>query len=204
MNDKTILYKKIDEALTARDHLKKKLEDRGDDILNIEPHIQGFYSILYGKRHTDKHKNIELYTCVPNYHINAFPVFIKNSKYILAIFSLGVPTKYPVKGTKLDKIFYTVGYKSKRLFYKHKGYQNMDDNYIMYHCRTLYENNRLIFEIKTDDGLCITGDGRSVLEEMRNILGFKLEYKTTEEFFGMCNEEVNALIKDKYDIGCRK
>lgn len=204
MNEKTILLKKIDDALSTRDVLKKKLKDRSDDIINIESHIQGFYTILYGRNNSEKLKNIENYNCVPNYHINKFPVFIKNSKYILAIFSIGVPTKYPVKGTKLDKIFYTVGYKSKRLFYKYKGHPDMDDKYIIYHCRTLYDNNYLIFEIKTDDGLLICGDGRAVLEEMKNILGFKFDYKTTEEFFGMLNEEVNVLITDKYDLGCRK
>ncbi|WUR04144.1 transforming growth factor beta regulator-like protein [Vairimorpha necatrix] len=197
MNDKSILLKKIHEALSIRDTLKKNLEDRENDLVNIEAHIQAFNTILYGKNK----KEIETYNVVPNYHITTFPIFLKNNKHILSVFSIGVPTKFPLKSKKLEQIFYTVGYKSKRLYYKYKGYPDVDDDYIIYNCRTLYEDNHLIFEIKTDDGLTIKGDGRTVFEEFRSLMIYPFEYTTTEEFFGMCSEEVNLLIRDKYDLG---
>ncbi|EEQ81829.1 hypothetical protein NCER_101582 [Vairimorpha ceranae BRL01] len=197
MTDKAFLLKKITESLQNRDILKKKISARKKDLVNIESHIQGFYTVLYGKQL----KEVETYNVVPNYHITSFPIFLKNNKHILSLFSIGVPTKYPVKGSKLVNIFYTVGYKSKRLFYKYKSHPVLDDNYIVYHCRTLYEKNYLIFEIKTDDGFSLKGDGRTVWEELKNAVAFPLEYPTTEDFFGMCSEEVVSLIRSKYDLG---
>lgn len=197
------IISKIEEALEIRDKINKKINSADDEILNIEAHIQGILSACT----KEKKENFALKPAtsfIPNYHINNFPLFIKNIKYILAIFSIGVPTKYPLRGNKIDKVFYTVGYKSKRLYFKHRHHPIMDDDFIIYHCKTLYDNNILVFEVKTDDGLFLCGDNKTVYTELKDLVNFPFAFGSLEEFFGMMYDETINLIKEKYDLGCRK
>ncbi|EQB60745.1 hypothetical protein NAPIS_ORF01686 [Vairimorpha apis BRL 01] len=102
------------------------------------------------------------------------------------------------------KVFYTVGYKSKRLYFKHRHHPIMDDDFIIYHCKTLYDNNILVFEVKTDDGLFLCGDNKTVYTELKDLVNFPFAFGSLEEFFGMMYDETINLIKEKYDLGCRK
>lgn len=197
------IIRKIEEALEIRDKINKKINSANDEILNIEAHIQGILCAYTN----DSKDNVNLKPVslfIPNYHITNFPLFIKNIKYILAIFSIGVPTKFPVRGTKIDKVFYTVGFKSKRLYFKHRRHPLMDDDFIIYHCKTLYENNLLVFEVKTDDGLVICGDNKTVYHDLKELMNFPFAFGSLEEFFGMMYDETINLIKEKYDLGLRK
>ncbi len=76
----------------------------------------------------------------------------------------------------------------------------MDDNYIFYSCSTRLLNNRLVFEIKTDDGLYILDNKLGAYETMKGLFNGKFEFEDIEDFFGMSSRELIDFLKKAFEL----
>lgn len=190
-NSRAFLMKRLTKALGNRESLRKTMRQLEDEFEDVESHIRSLFPLLY--KNGSKTYQPSFIT-PPSKHIINFPFFARNSKYILALYNTGIPIKCKIQNPH-PLVLYTTGYHSKRLFFKHKFHPKIDDSYIFYTCCTRLINNRLMFEIKTDDGLYIFDNKLGAHETMKSLFNGKYEFEDIEDFFGMSSRELIDFLK---------
>ncbi|KAF9762869.1 hypothetical protein NGRA_1696 [Nosema granulosis] len=195
---RAFLLKRLGKALTVRDALKKTIRQLDDDFEHVESHIRALFPLLRKTKTVSQSQTEIPFVAPPSKHITNFPFFARNSKYILALYNTGVPVKCVIAKPN-PLVLYTAGYHSKRLFFKHKFHPKMDDNYIFYTCSTRMVNNRLMFEIKTDDGLYILDNKLGAHETMIGLFNGNYEFEDIEDFFGISSREFIDFLKQRFE-----
>ncbi|EOB12952.1 hypothetical protein NBO_298g0002 [Nosema bombycis CQ1] len=198
MENKSFLLKRLEKALILRESLNKTLDQIKEEFINTESHVRTLLPLLYKSKPGLQLNKQNTFPFVPSPHITDFPFFARNSKYILALYNTGLPMKCIIPNP-LPLVIYTNGYHSKRMYYKHKCHKDKDDNYIFYTCITRVVNNRLMFEIKTDDGLYILDNKLGAHETMLGLFKRKYEFEDIEDFFGLSSREIIDFIKLKFE-----